>query len=70
MVVEKSRKISPLLNLKLMTHKIFLPANISLMIVSITMFLLYQSIPILVRSPKPLGFGGGNSEQEMFNFLL
>jgi hypothetical protein len=22
------------------------------------MFMLYQSIPILVRSPKPLGFGG------------
>ena len=28
------------------------------MIVSITMFMVYQSIPILVRSPKPLGFGG------------
>jgi len=28
------------------------------MIVGITMFMLYQSIPILVRSPEPLGFGG------------
>ena len=49
---------SPLVNLNLMIHKILLPTNISLMIVSITMFMLYQSIPILVRSPKPLGFGG------------
>jgi MFS family permease len=49
---------SPLVNLNLMTHKILLPANINLMIISITMFMVYQSIPILVRSPKPLGFGG------------
>ena len=49
---------SPLVNLNLMIHKILLPTNINLMIVSITMFMLYQSIPILVRSPKPLGFGG------------
>ncbi|MGA9842299.1 MAG: MFS transporter [Nitrososphaeraceae archaeon] len=49
---------SPLVNLNLMTHKILLPTNINLMIISITMFMVYQSIPILVRSPKPLGFGG------------
>jgi MFS family permease len=49
---------SSLVNLNLMIHNILLPTNISLMIVSITMFMLYQSIPILVRSPKPLGFGG------------
>jgi MFS family permease len=49
---------SPLVNLNLMIHKILLPTNINLMIVSITMFMVYQSIPILVRSPKPLGFGG------------
>jgi len=41
-----------------MIHKILLPTHINLMIVSITMFMVYQSIPILVRSPKPLGFGG------------
>lgn len=49
---------SPIVNLNLMIHKILLPTNINLMIVSITMFMVYQSIPILVRSPKPLGFGG------------
>ncbi|MGC2425686.1 MAG: hypothetical protein WA421_01515, partial [Nitrososphaeraceae archaeon] len=44
---------SPLVNLNLMIHKILLPTNINLMIISITMFMVYQSIPILVRSPKP-----------------
>ena len=49
---------SPIVNLSLMIHKILLPTNINLMIVSITMFMVYQSITILVRSPEPLGFGG------------
>lgn len=49
---------SPIVNLNLMIHKILLPTNMNLMIVSITMFMLYQSVPILVRSPEPLGFSG------------
>lgn len=50
--------LSPIVNLSLMIHKILLPTNMNLMIVSITMFMVYQSITILVRSPEPLGFGG------------
>ena len=53
-----TRSPSPIVNLNLMIHKILLPTNMNLMIVSITMFMLYQSVPILVRSPEPLGFGG------------
>jgi MFS family permease len=49
---------SPLLDLKLMTHRMILPATIILMIVFLCMFMVYQTIPILVRSPQPLGFGG------------
>ena len=49
---------SPIVNLSLMIHKILLPTNMNLMIVSITMFMVYQSITILVRSQEPLGFGG------------
>ena len=49
---------SPLLDLKLMTHKMILPATIILMMVFLCMFMVYQTIPILVRSPQPLGFGG------------
>ena len=56
-VIEK-KVSSPLLDLKLMTHKMILPATIILMIVFLCMFMVYQTIPIMVRSPQPLGFGG------------
>ena len=56
-VIEK-KVSSPLLDSKLMTHKMILPATIILMMVFLCMFMVYQTIPILVRSPQPLGFGG------------
>ena len=51
------RASSPLIELSLMTHKILLPANIIILIFGMTMFMVYQTIPILARSPNPLGFG-------------
>jgi MFS family permease len=56
-IIEK-KVSSPLVDLKLMTHKMILPATIILMMVFLCMFMVYQTIPILVRSPQPLGFGG------------
>jgi MFS family permease len=56
-IIEK-RVSSPLLDLKLMTHRMILPATIILMMVFLCMFMVYQTIPIMVRSPPPLGFGG------------
>jgi MFS family permease len=56
-VIEK-KVSSPLLDLKLMTHRMILPATIILMLVFLCMFMVYQTIPIMVRSPQPLGFGG------------
>jgi hypothetical protein len=35
-----------------------LPTNLILMIVAMSMFMLFQTIPILVRSPEPDGFAG------------
>jgi MFS family permease len=52
------RAASPLIELSLMAHKILLPANIIILIFGMSMFMVYQTIPILVRSPNPLGFGG------------
>ena len=49
---------SPLIDLNLLANRIILLNNISLMILGITMFMVYQSISVLVRSPMPLGFGG------------
>ena len=41
-----------------MRHKVLLPANILILIFGMTMFMAYQTTPILVRSPLPFGFGG------------
>jgi MFS family permease len=54
----EKRAAFPLIDLKLMVHKIILPANIVLMIFGMTMFMVYQSIPVLVRTPEPIGFSG------------
>jgi hypothetical protein len=57
-VIIERRASSPLIELSLLKHKILLPANIIILIFGMTMFMAYQTTPILVRSPHPLGFGG------------
>jgi MFS family permease len=57
-IIIERRAASPLMELSLMTHRILLPANIIILIFGMTMFMVYQTTPILVRSPNPLGFGG------------
>ncbi|HXP52501.1 MAG TPA: MFS transporter, partial [Bacteroidia bacterium] len=58
-IMIERRTQSPLLDLKLLLNRILLPANIINMIVGITALMaVYQTIPILIRSPPPLGFGG------------
>lgn len=47
-----------LVDLNLLANRIILLNNISLMILGITMFMVYQSISVLIRSPMPLGFSG------------
>lgn len=60
------RKVKePLIPLQLITDKILLPSNILLLVLGITMFLVYQTIPILVTSPIPLGFGGDAIQSAM-----
>jgi MFS family permease len=55
--IEKKVKF-PLLDLGLMANKLFLPPTIILMLVSLSIFMVYLTIPVMVRSPEPLGFGG------------
>jgi MFS family permease len=57
-ILLERRVHSPLLDLKLMTSKSFLAPTIILMLVSMSIFMVYLTIPIMVRSPEPLGFGG------------
>lgn len=55
--IEK-RTPHPLIDLKVLADKVLLPSNIIMIIVGVSTFMVYQTIPILIRSPKPLGFGG------------
>jgi MFS family permease len=64
-VIIERRASSPLIQLSLMTHQVLLPANIIILIFGMTMFMVYQTTPILVRSPHPLGFGGDAVESAM-----
>jgi MFS family permease len=56
LLVERKAK-SPLLDLKLMANKVILPGNLVMLVIGMTMFMVLQTIPILARSPHPLGFG-------------
>lgn len=53
----ESQEKYPLVDLKLMLNKAILPANLIIMLVGFSMFLVFQTIPILVRNPEPIGFG-------------
>jgi MFS family permease len=57
MAIER-RVYSPLLDVKLMTSKSFLAPTIILMLVFKSIFMVYLTIPVMVRSPPPFGFGG------------
>ncbi len=56
-IVLENRSANPLVDFKLVLHRTVLPANLIIMIVGFSMFTVFQTIPILVRNPPPLGFG-------------
>ena len=53
----EKRSTNPLVDFRLLLHKTVLPANLIIMIVGFSMFMVFQTIPILARNPVPLGFG-------------
>jgi MFS family permease len=55
-IVEK-RATSPLIDFKIMLDKNLLTSNILIMIIGLSMFTVFQTIPVLIRSPVPFGFG-------------
>jgi MFS family permease len=56
-VIERKAHL-PLLDFKLITSKSFLAPTIILMLVFMSIFMVYLTIPVMVRSPSPFGFGG------------
>jgi Major Facilitator Superfamily. len=55
-IIEK-RSSSPLVSMKVLANRTILSCNVLIMIVGLSMFMVFQTIPVLVRSPSPLGFG-------------
>ena len=49
----------PIMDLNLMKDPVLLPVNILIMTIGIAFFIIYQTLPILIQSPIPLGLGGG-----------
>lgn len=56
-LVEK-RSASPLFEFRLLLNRRILLANIMIIIIGFSMFIVFQTIPILVENPQPVGFGG------------
>ena len=56
-VIVERQSNNPLVDFKLMLNKSILPANLIIMLVGMSMFMVFQTIPILVRNPQPVGFG-------------
>jgi MFS family permease len=57
-IIIERRSKEPLVDLHLIVNKVILPANLIIMVVGFSMFMVFQTIPVLVRNPVPLGFGG------------
>jgi hypothetical protein len=57
-IIIERRSTSPLVDFKILLNRGILPADIIILIVGLSMFLVFQTIPILVRNPPPVGFGG------------
>jgi MFS family permease len=54
-IIEKRSRF-PLVDFKLMLNKAILPANLIIVLVGFSMFMIFQTIPILVTNPEPVGF--------------
>ena len=56
-VIVERRAKNPLVDFRLLFDKVVLPANLMILIVGLSMFMVFETVPILVRNPIPLGFG-------------
>jgi MFS family permease len=55
-IITERRTKEPLIEFGLLLNKTILPANMIIVIVGMSMFMVFQTIPILVREPGPVGF--------------
>lgn len=73
-LIAERRADHPLIDLKLLRNKILLFTNIMMIILGFSMFMVFQTIPILAESPPPAGFGdsitGAATIQLPFSIIL
>ena len=58
-VVVERRSENPIINTGLLKNKTLLFTNAMMIILGFSMFMVFQTIPILAESPAPIGFGVG-----------
>jgi MFS family permease len=56
-ILIERRENYPLIDLRLLGNRAILPSMLIILIVGLSNFMVFQTIPILVRNPEPLGFG-------------
>ncbi|HYY40432.1 MAG TPA: MFS transporter, partial [Nitrososphaera sp.] len=73
-LIAERRAAHPLIHLKLLRNRILLFANVMMIILGFSMFMVFQTIPILAESPHPAGFGdsitGAATIQLPFSVIL
>ena len=57
-ILAEKRSTSPLFDFSLMLNKRILLPTLMIIFVGFSMFIVFQTIPILVENPQPVGFGG------------
>ena len=56
-IVVERRSKHPLVDFKLFLHAAILPSNLIILIAGFSLFMIFQTVSIMSRSPQPLGFG-------------
>lgn len=56
-IYQERRSKYPLIDFRIFLKPPILLSNLIIMIVGLSMFMVFQTIPILVQSPQPIGFG-------------
>jgi MFS family permease len=67
-IIREKNSKKPLIDSRIFLNRILLPANIMIMIVGLSMFMVFQTIPILIKSPAPYGLNG--NEFDFINIQL
>jgi MFS family permease len=61
-VLIERKAANPVVDYRLFKNKTLLSGNVMIVVIGFSMFMVFQTIPILAESPKPIGFGANVTE--------